>query len=32
MAEIFSKISENIPLNYKVFSDLTTAEDWIIDK
>ena len=32
MAKIFSEISKNLHLNYKVFSDLTTAEEWIIDK
>lgn len=32
MAKIFSIIGENLPLNYKVFSDLAAAEDWIIDK
>jgi len=32
MAKIFSIIGENLPLNYKVFSDLAAAEDWIIDR
>jgi len=32
MAKIFSIIGENLPLNYKVFSDLAAAEKWIIDK
>ena len=32
MAQIFSEISKNLYLNYKVFSDLTAAEEWIIDK
>jgi hypothetical protein len=32
MAHIFSRISENLSLNYKVFSDLPSAEKWLIDK
>ena len=32
MAQVFSEIGANIPLNYKVFSGLNFAEDWIIDK
>ena len=32
MAHIFSRISANLSLNYKVFPDLTSAEKWISDK
>ena len=32
MAQIFSEISKNLALNYRVFSDLSSAEEWIIDK
>ena len=30
MAHIFSRISVNLSLNYKVFSDLPSAEKWLV--
>ena len=32
MADIFSRISDNLSLKYKVFSDLPSAEEWLIQK
>ena len=32
MAHIFFRISVNLSLNYKVFSDLPSAEKWLMDK